>query len=319
MKKDTKQKLVFKVKPALDIAEGLKAKVISDKVINFTKERAFAYLELDTFQGERPVNENHVQFLYNEWSGGRFMWGHVILCQGDLNGKRYRLNGQHTAWMRVNCDENVFVKKGEEPRVREVVYAVENEDQLRTLYSTFDRNKTRTPGHVFKALLAGTSYAQDVWTSMLPTMLGGMRLWQVEEKDKLMVTANDMAALVSDRYEQLFRIVGIYWQQHYGDARWIKRSAVIAALFATFEAAGGKAPEFWDPVFNGLNLSDKSDPRYALRKFFETHKQSLKSSTALFASAEDSYRIAILAWNKWRSGQKTIASLRATDKRQKAR
>ncbi len=316
MSKKQTDKLVVKVKPPLDLAEGLKCEIVSDKPIKFTAAKAFEYLELDTFHGERPVNERHVQFLYNAWSGGRFMWDHVILCCCDYDKKRYRINGQHTAWMRVNIKDSDLKT---EPEVREVVYSVASEEQLRILYSTFDQNKVRSPAHVFKALMSGTREAVDLWPSILTTLSAGLKLW-LFERDRALVSSNDLAKLASsDKYQPLFRIVGLYYQTHYDEALWIRRSAVVASLFATFEKSGGKAPEFWDPVFTGLNLADKTDARYALRNFLQTHKQSLKGKGVEITSAEDTYRVCILAWNKWRIGQKVSAGLRTTEDRQKPR
>ena len=44
----------------------LKYKIASDEEINLTKARAFQFLELKTFEGERPVRERHVQFLFDD-------------------------------------------------------------------------------------------------------------------------------------------------------------------------------------------------------------------------------------------------------------
>lgn len=325
MKQHTKpkdeSKLIFTVRPAVDIAEQLKVKIASDKTVNFSKEKAFQYLELDTFQGERIVNERHVQFLYNAWVGGRFMWDHVIIACCILGDKKYRVNGQHTCWMRVNLDEDYFIKRGEGPRVREVVYQVESEDQLRALYSTFDQNKTRSQAHVFKALVAGTSQVQDLWPSVLGNLGSGLKMWLFADDDRRLVTSNDIASLISDKYEHLFKTVGLFYQSHYDQSSlFIRRRAVIAALFATFDKAGAKTgAEFWDPVANGLGLTAKDDPRYALRTFMDTHTLSSSRSrrTAGTYGSEDTYRICILAWNKWRQGHKQKTGLKTTDKRHK--
>ncbi len=321
-KEKAKDELVFQVRPALDIAEQLKIKVVSDKTINFSREKAFKYLEMDTFQGERSVNERHVQFLYNAWAGGRFMWPHVILATCQLNGRQYRINGQHTCWMRVNIENGFFVKLGEEPQVREVVYEVQDEEQLRILYSTFDQNKTRTPAHVFRALMAGTPQAQDLWPSSLNKLNAGLKMW-LFEKDRHMVNSNDVATLVKEKHENLFRIVGLFLQSHDTDANFMKRAGVVAALFATFDKAGGKAPEFWDPVANGLGINDKTDPRYVLRDYLQTHGQGTATARAVrtslgFVGAEDTYRICIHAWNKWRKGEKASRTYQTLEKRVKA-
>lgn len=322
MKKDTTEKLVFQVRPALDIAEELKVKIASDKKINFSKQKAFEYLELDTFQGERQVNEHHVQFLYNAWVAGRFMWDHVILALCECEGKRYRINGQHCCWMRVNLPDDFFIKKGEEPRVREVIYSAVDQGQMRTLYSTFDQNKTRSPAHVFRALMSGTKQAEDLWPSVLNTLSAGIKHWLFEWKDRWMINANDVSALVENKHSEIFRIVGLYIQSHFSkNAVWLRRAGVVAALFATFDKGGAKAAEFWDPVITGLGLTDKTDPRYALREFVTTHGQGISHINKRIASkltnAEDTYRICILAWNKWRKGDKQRMGLRTTDTRVK--
>lgn len=321
MSKIKDKELVFQVRPAMDIAEALKVKVISDKIINFSKKNAFAYLELDTFQGERSVNERHVQFLYNAWVGGRFMWDHVIIACCVLKDRKFRINGQHTCWMRVNLPDDYFTKKGEEPQVREVVYQVENEENMRSLYSTFDQNKTRSPSHIFRALMAGTPQAQDIWPSTLNKLNAGLKLW-LYEKDKDLLTSNDVAQLVKDKHETLFRIVGLFQQSHDKDPVFIKRAGIVAAMFATFDRAGGKAPEFWDPVANGLGLNEKHDPRYALRDYLQTHGSSKGAASVArvgnFVSSEDTYRICIAAWNKWRKGEKQTRTYQTLEKRSKA-
>ncbi len=307
------------MRPALDIAEQLTVKILSDKKINFSKAKAYEYLELDTFQGERQVNEHHVQFLYNAWVAGRFMWDHVIIALCECEGKRYRINGQHCSWMRVNLPEDFFIKKGEEPRVREVVYGATDQSQMRTLYSTFDQNKTRTPSHVFRALMSGTKQAEDLWPSSLNMLSAGLKHWLFEWKDRWMINANDIASLVADKHSQLFRIVGLYIQTHYAEQVFLRRAGVVAALFATFDKAGGKAPEFWDSVITGLGLTDKADPRHVLHEYLTTHSQSKVNYTSVklrtLTNAEDTYRICILAWNKHRKGEKQKMGFRTTETR----
>jgi hypothetical protein len=60
--------------------------------------------------------------------------------------------------MRANTPDDWFIRKSDkEPEVREMIYEVDTMEQLRALYSTFDQNKSRTPAHVFRALVVGTS------------------------------------------------------------------------------------------------------------------------------------------------------------------
>lgn len=319
MKEKTKQKTpAVTVRPALDIADQLDYEIVSDHKVKFTRARAFEFLELETFQGERQVNERHVQFLYNQWSSGRFMWDHVLIGICRYQDKFYRINGQHTCWLRVNIEEDFFSKLGHVPLVREITYQVKQEDGLRGLYATFDQNKTRTQNHMVQALVLGTVATSDIWPSIISKLSQGLRmLLYPEPHERVLCGATEMAAYIEGKHAQLFKLVGLFVQQHYTECGWIRRSPVVAAMFSTFAANPEKSQEFWSPVFSGLGLEIKGDPRYQLRKFMETHRQSIKSEM-MPVSAEDSYRICILAWNKWRNGDICQSGLRSTDKRQKA-
>lgn len=312
MKKQTNNKNApaVKVKPASGIAEKLDYEIASDRRINLTREKAYAFLELATFQGERQVNERHVQALYNAFNAGRFMWEHVLIALCECEGKVYRINGQHTCWMRVNID------KDEEAPVREMVYKVKDEAALRAVYSTFDQNKQRTPGHVMKALLVGTPEVAEIWPSQIGQLAAGLKMHLYEGRGEN-ISVPDMAEIVSHESNDLFKQVGVFYQAQYDNYINIRRKACIAALFATFAAAPQKAYEFWTPICEQLGFTGKDDLRYKLRRFIDEHKMSRSFSTGMMVCDEDLYRICINAWNKWRKGE-AVTNLRTTDKRVKA-
>jgi hypothetical protein len=167
--------------------------------------------------------------------------------------------------------------------------------------------------------MSGTKQAEDLWPSSLNMLSAGIKHWLFEWKDRFMINANDIATLVADKHETLFRIVGLYIQQHYSEQSWLRRAGVVAALFATFDKAGGQAPLFWDPVITGLGLTDKADPRHVLHEFLSTHSQGITNVAARrlrsITTSEDTYRICILAWNKWRKGEKQKMGFRSTETR----
>lgn len=304
------------VKPSSGIAEKLVCDIVTDRKINLTIEKAYQFLELDTFQGERQVNERHVQALYNAFSSGRFMWEHVNIAICNCEGKTYRLNGQHTCWMRVNAPKDI------DAMVREITYSVKDEAALRALYSTFDQNKQRTPGHIMKALLVGTPVAADVWPSIIGILSAGLKFWLYEKAKSgtaLTVTVPDIAQIITFKYPDLFKQVGLFMQSQYDTYIPSRRKSVIAAMFATFSASPPKAVEFWRPVCEALGFAGKDDARWQLRRFLDTHRVSSKgtASSGNICNEEDLYRICINAWNKWRKGE-AVQSLRPTDKRLKA-
>lgn len=292
-------------------ADPLSYRIVSDEMINLSKAQAFDFLEMETFIGERPVSETHVQFLFDEWAGGRFLWHHVLLASAELEGKVYRINGQHTCWMRVNIPDDKPVKA----ECRKVCYRVDTEEQLRTIYSTFDRNKARTVGHISRVLLTDTSAGRDLPGHIISKVVGGFKVFWSEDWKHLSrdgMNTNEIIGLIQKRYDSLFNVVGHFIKMHYPDHVFVRRAAVIAAMFSTSEKSVAASVEFWTPVCDWINLTEKGDPRYQLRQMLTNHTVVMTGGIG----TEDMYRMCINAWNKWRK-KESIAVLRTTDKRMK--
>lgn len=307
-------RLQVRVKMSPSLAAPIHYRVMCDEQINLTRERAFEFLELKTFDGERDVNEEWVQQLMNAYADGRFMWSHVLIATVVLNGDTYRINGQHTCWMRVNISGELSPP----PRVRHVHYGVATMEQLRALYATFDQNKTRSPGHLFKAMVVGSAAAEGLPKHVLGFLQAGLKFWvEPSESRRKYVSPHELNTLVQVHHVNTFKLVGEFLKTHVGKFPAIKRAPVLAAMFATFNATPSKAFEFWETVSSGLNLMDKNEARYQLRNFLVTHRGGTVSASAgnAFIPSESLYRICVSAWNKWRKGE-PVAQLRVTEKRQ---
>ncbi len=316
MKEKKPIKVPIKIR-STQFADPLKFKIVKDEQVNLTEDLAFQWLEMESFSGERPVAEHHVQFLYDEFAGGRFLWHHVILAGAELNGKTYRINGQHTCWMRVNIPKERGTFKAD---VRNITYRVDTEQQLRTLYSTFDRNKTRSSGHVSKVMLMDTDAGKDLPPSLIGKIVSGFKVYWSDDWHTAFRTfnPNEVAALISKQHSTLFNVVGHFVRIHFEDHAFIRRAAVIGAMFATFERGVQASGEFWTPVCEGLGLNEKSDPRWQLRNFLTTHGHNVTTGGSQnVVNPEDTYRVCINAWNKFRRKETTLI-MRSTEKRVKA-
>lgn len=306
MKKD-KTQLAVKVKEHTLLANKLRAEVVTDKVILLTDEKAAEFLEMETFSGERQVSQKHVQYLYDQYSTGRFLWEQAHIAVAIMGGKKYRINGQHTCWMRMNISDKI------EPKVKETVYKVPDEENLRALYCSFDRNKARSSGHSLKALLVGHSCATDLWASTLGKLALGLRMWRFGDNEQATkMSPEDLATLVTEQYPQLFRTTGILFQEMFDTFPAVQRMGVIAALFATAQVQPNKVNDFWMPLASGLGLNEKTDARYVLRRWLDETARS--SSHDGGVSPEETYRVCINAWNKWRKGT-PVTMLKTTDER----
>ncbi|HSS95488.1 MAG TPA: hypothetical protein VLK33_00580 [Terriglobales bacterium] len=311
--KETEIKIPVKQRSA-SFCPALKYKLLSDEEVNFTKAKAFDFLELKTFEGERPVRDRHVQFLFDEWSGGRFLWQNIILASANCKGSQYRINGQHTCWMRVNIPERY------EPlncKVRIMVYAVDTPDRLKTLYSVFDRGAPRTAGHLSKVLLMDTAAADGFPNLLINQMIAGFRIFFSPDLSKRKwMPINEWCGLIQNNYTTLFSITGQFLALHKQEAIWIRRAAVIAGLLATFEKNVEKSEEFWTPVFSGIGLDSKTDARYQLRRYMETHGHDVAATSLTKVSPDAMFGVCINLWNHWRRGT-PVTSVRPVDVRPK--
>jgi DNA-directed RNA polymerase subunit M/transcription elongation factor TFIIS len=278
--------------------------VVDDDEINFTKTRAFQFLELKTFEGERPVRERHVQFLYDEWVSGRFLWQNIMLASARMpNGDEFRINGQHTCWMRVAIDERY--EPVQAAVVRAMVYQVKDEAGLRHLYSAFDRGAPRTVAHVGKVLLIGSRCTDGVPPSMINAMIAGFKVYLSPNRIKRdSIPIDELASMIEAKHGVNFNLVARYSTQHLSESKLVKRASVLGAMLATFEKNVQASDDFWTPVFNGLSLDKKTDPRYALRKFLEKHGNlsAWQKPTMEHSSQEEMFCTCLSCWNHWRTG-----------------
>lgn len=290
-------------------ATPLKLTPVNDKKMVLTFERAIFFLELEEFKGERPPNQAHLDRLYSAWVGKRFMWDHCTIAMAMLGSKMYRVNGNHTCWLRKNISDEV---EDNDPtiKVREVTYEVKSEEELRQLYSIFDRGLPRTNNHITKVLLAGSCLTHKVEEDLAPAILSGFKFWLHENlKAGRLVALEDFIAFVSKEHGPLFREVAMFLADHYKITPWSKRNSAVGAMAATFNKDVKSSIKFWKPVCDGLDLMDQSDPRWQLRNIMSNAKMSV-GGTGRKITAEDLYRVSIYSWNQWRAGLKCKAAPR---------
>lgn len=312
-----KQAKLFTVKPLdrqITRQDKVNATLVYKREVLLNKEKCEEFFNLPRFREERAISLDHIQALFDEMVAGRFREELVELATCEWDDVTYLINGQHTCW----AVWNMLATKGHELfncNVQQLHYRVKSEDELRKIYSVFDPQiAARSSRHLMKVMLAG-SVTEGVWSSALTFLASGWKLWQAEDKDDRhrltpVLVANDMEANAT-----LVTSVAEFWQDNQNPH--LKRAAVSAALFATFSVVPTKAREFWQPVADGIGLNEKNDPRYTLREWLMTSSvHSLGNKEKKQVGAEEMYRICIIAWNKYRNGEKAIL-LRVSPKRVK--
>jgi len=294
--------------------EELNARVVSDRSLLFTEDEAIKYIELPVFAGERDAGDSHVQYLYDEMLRKRFNWDAVTLARSDFGSDCYKINGQHTSWARLWLPRDY-----PSPRVRAVHYAVDSESQLKALYSSYDRAKTRSDLHLTRLELVGSDAVAGLNKNTVTRLPPGVRFWLFATRSQQKACGPaELAILITRDHAALFRLVGAFFETLDRPALELMcRQPVLAALFATFDRVPTVAPLFWQDVADGTNLV-KSDARWHLRHYLTTTclSRSAANGGKRGVDSEEMYRMCIAAWNKWRENA-TVQALRPSSKRVK--
>jgi hypothetical protein len=297
------------------IVDKLQFEVISDKQIKLTDEVAAAYIELPIFRGERSIRDSHVQRLRDAMHDGTFNPLLVILSTCELHGVTYKINGQHTCWAKYYCSDYT-------PMVREVKYRVKDEDQLRQLYATYDRNMARSDQHITLIELANNDALKDIPVNIIKFLAPCLRFWLYQSSDdRRRCTPENLSSLIAGKYLQLFILVGHFYREYVAmgkETAFFRRIAVGAAVFETFNKVPTLAPQFWKPVIDGIGLDTKFDARWQLRAFLQTTViNSASGKNKRSTSDETMYNHCIPAFNKWRKNEE-VRAIRPTTTRVRA-
>ena len=279
----------------------------------FTHKEALKLLENCTeFVGDRKLKQNHVDFLVRQMLRSTFHaeWVTVITC--SINGTTYRMNGQHTAWARLEMPEDWPCK------VDFMEYEAQSMDDMRTLYSSIDRASPRTRANVIESYIAGTEEFMDIKSSTLRVMPSGFTLWMwTTIHERKQYDGDDIAFLLrTDYYDLAMKVCAFLDSVGRRDTDHVFRGPVVGAMFATFNKAPQIAKDFWAPVADGTGIEKKNDPRLRLRN--ELMKAAVgvgvgAASSKKKVSQEFMLRLCLVAWNAYREDRE-LRVLRANEK-----
>lgn len=301
-------------RPAFYKTDRMEAVKLSDHLIKYTTARAAAYLQLPAFTGERNVTESHVQRLLQVMERGHFNWDLVVIVTCLLDGVIYRINGQHTSWARMGLTDNPS------PEVREILYEVKSRHQLRLLYGTFDRVKSRSNSHITRVGLVDGAAAAGMASWVVSRLSPGIRMWLFEGQQAYKaIEPDELGQLIEAEHATTFNVVGLFVQSLNDSAMpLIKRQPAMAAMCETFSRWPADSAVFWREVAEGVNLRP-GDARLLLNRYLTRSAISRSGITSnkQIVDAEDMYRTCISAWNRWRAGGE-VQALRSSATRVRA-
>ncbi len=287
-------------------------RVLAERKEPFTEKLAVKLLELDTFIGERPLRESHVQFLLQEAKRGRFLNNitNLASCVCLWDGKERRLNGQHTCWMKTFMDDKQWA-----PPVTVLRFEAKTEDDFRALYASFDRGTPRSNANVVDSRLLGTTEFAHVSKRNLSSLASGLRIW-LSPPTVRSLSVDEIIDQMQTKHYKLVMQVAQFLETitPQSAAHLYRRAPVVGAMFATFDKAAADSVTFWTVVRDGG--ADQDHPAACLMKWLLRCAINSTDSTAsgLKVGREEMYKCCVNAWNVYRRGDK-LKIIRTPDHR----
>jgi hypothetical protein len=291
-----------------ELGEGLR--LLRRRNIEMTIEFANTFLEIPEFaigdeKIDRKLQEAWVIHLAREMIAGTFRWEQVTLATCNCEGRKFRMNGQHSAWARLYADEELSKVKGLRTPVQLLEYEAASEQDMRQLYATIDRGKPRNRGMVVTSYTSGTEEFPGYSKGVLRFLAQGLTWWLWATPDlRSLHTGDEVAMLMLRDHHKVCLAVGSFIRESKpADFRHLKRQPVIAAMFATFNKAPQVARDFWIKVRDGIGLTSKEDPQLTLRNYLMTASLAATRLTAgdgKIVDTEDMFKACLMAWNAHR-------------------
>lgn len=292
-----------------ELTEGVKdlegVEIEEEKLLSLDANTAGVFQKLPTFIGERPLRRAHVASLMNAYLRGTFLKELVTIMTCTVGKREYRINGQHTAEMIriLAAKHNPNIKI----RVRFIRWHARNMDDMRSLYVNIDRNAPRTTSNQINAILSGDADFVQMGQDTCRRLAEGMNVFAFETSHQRRGhDAQDRAALLSHEYRRTALQIGkILEGGTKENVRHLLRSAVVGAMFATFETARGPAEIFWKGVRDGQGLRGTNNPILRLRDWLKDTAVSNRGAGQFKkkTSIEQMYRKAVVAWNAYRRNE----------------
>lgn len=256
----------------------------SVRTVPLTHVLAAEFASMTNGKFERPMNKSRTRFLRNKLDDGLFHspeWAVAV-----LNGKRFRVNGQHSAKMLASAN-------GSLPNVPAVIteFKCDTEDDLIELFNQFDQpyssRNTNDTISIYKSACPELDTVKATYLSRaLAGVAHGLGRLTVQERARMIADNTSFILFASD----------------YAKERRLGLVGVMNAVYRSWQTSQSAAKSFWDLVATDGH-HDPQNPTRSLSNFLReiTIGKSLQKY-----STNDILRVCCNAWTAWRSGRSTM-------------
>ena len=252
--------------------------LVKSQTLDLTKTVVEDFLQIEASPTEREVKPARIKHLAAKAANGTlitFNWSIAV-----LDGKRYRMNGQHSGLMLNGLDGNF--PAGLKVHIDE--YAVNDRKDLANLFRQFDdRASGRSTEDVSGAYQGLVDPLVNVPRKLAKQAAEGIAWYKSQVEGQYVGAGDDIYALYNDASLHPF----IIW---IGDLLSKKTpeigKPVIGAMFATFNANEKEARTFWEQVARGGPDYEDNAPSRILDKWLLEQLDGTHSPAELVGEAE---------------------------------
>jgi hypothetical protein len=273
-------------------------RLISSETKELTPALAIEFRDLEPSPTEREFDPKRVEYLRGKAEDGNlitFQW-----AKAKLGNRHLRMNGQHSS--RMLCELDGAFPKGLKVHLDE--YEVETEEALAGLFRQFDDRKSGRSA-------ADVSGAYQMLHEPLRSVPRGSAKLAIEGFDWWRRHIEGLPPMAGDNRYAFFNDTSIH-----SYIRWVgevlsiktpelKKTPIVAAMYASFDAAEAEAKTFWNDVARGGVEYEDDAPATVL----DTWLKGLKEDKNGLRPGEY-YQGAVFAWNAHREGKPITKSIK---------
>ena len=281
-----------------------------------TRKMASEFAEMDPAPHDRPLSERRLQVYNILLSKGQFRpvtWAKAYCKETD-------------GWCRVNGKHTSVLLSGM-PSLPEFYVTIEEYDcdtleDVAKLYATFDsKMQSRSANDIYLSFAATVPELKGLPVRSITVSVAGMSLFadpmsmqggsgsirkQPADRAELLLEHSDFVVWL----DSILRPDDAAAAEDNGvrkkdRSKHLHRSAVVAALFGSWQKDKEAAADFWCAVRDGTSTVGKPDRK--LNQYLLTTILGRKSfgSESKVASEREMFVRCIHAWNAWRRGEKS--------------
>ena len=278
--------------------------LVRSEVRDLTPEFAAEFRDMEASPTERLPDPKRIKHLRDKALAGQlvsFQWS-----TADLAGRKLRMNGQHSS--KMLCELDGAFPEG--LRVHLDEYRVPNEEGLALLFRQFDdRKSSRSALDVSGAYQGLYPAIRDINRKVAQGAMHGI-IWFRRHVQGLpnMPIGDNIYPLFQD--QTYYPFLQWYGSMMSSKTKELEPEAVIAAIFATYDANEQVAKEFWERVSRfGVEFED-DHPTTVLDRWLQEQKDDEHEK---YKPAER-YNGCMYAWRAFRENKKITTIKYAYDK-----